>query len=188
MGDGGVLYHTANGDDKVDPFFDSVEDAERFLERQAEQHGEDRYQGMVLRKTGNRKVEEATDVLTDQSGIGDFATDGGHQIDSQQPDRVWFWYNPSVDQVLQEEVEPYDVRGLFETEGDAYRFLSWYADQYDVPDTSHLELYSAEIQLEGYGRKHLVDDPEEADPENPPEQVDFAAFRDPAAEADDSSR
>jgi len=30
---------------------------------------------MFLRKTGNQKVEEAVEVLTDQSGLADFSFD-----------------------------------------------------------------------------------------------------------------
>ena len=56
----------------VIPFFNTVDDAEQFLENQANQYGKERYQGLVLRKTGNRKVEESTDVLTEQSGLADF--------------------------------------------------------------------------------------------------------------------
>jgi len=75
-GEDGILYHTEKEEDMVIPFFNTVDDAEHFLENQADQYGKDRYQGLVLRKTGNRKVEEATDVLTDQSGLMDFASDG----------------------------------------------------------------------------------------------------------------
>lgn len=75
-GEEGILYHTEKEEDMVIPFFNTVDDAEQFLENQADQYGNERYQGLVLRKTGNRKVEEATDVLTDQSGLMDFASDG----------------------------------------------------------------------------------------------------------------
>ena len=71
-GEDGILYHTSKGEDMVVPFFNTVDDAEQFLENQASQHGKDRYSSMVLRKSGNRKVEEATDVLTEQSGIDDY--------------------------------------------------------------------------------------------------------------------
>lgn len=77
VGDQGVLYHTEEGEDIVVPFFDSIHDAERFLENQADRYGHDRYTGMVLRKTGNQKVEEAVEVLTSQSGLADFQPDGG---------------------------------------------------------------------------------------------------------------
>ena len=41
-------------------------------------------------------------------------SDGGqHQIENPHPDTVLFWYDPSIDYIVQEEVEPYDVRGFF---------------------------------------------------------------------------
>lgn len=78
-GEDGILYHTEKDEDMVVPFFNSVDEAERFLEHQAESNGKDRYSGLVLRKTGNRKVEEATDVLTEQSGLMEFSPDGGYE-------------------------------------------------------------------------------------------------------------
>jgi hypothetical protein len=71
-GEDGILYHTEKHSDRVNPFFETVEDAERFLEHQAQEHSKDRYESFVLRKTGNRKVKEAVEVLMDQSGIQDF--------------------------------------------------------------------------------------------------------------------
>jgi len=71
-GEDGVVYHTESGDELVDPFFGSIEKAERYLENLADLHGEKQYTGMVLRKSGNRKVEEATEVLTEQSGLTDW--------------------------------------------------------------------------------------------------------------------
>lgn len=68
-GDKGVVYHTEAGEDLVDPFFGSVEEAEQYLESLADRHGKERYTGMVLRESGDRKVEEATEVLTEQSGL-----------------------------------------------------------------------------------------------------------------------
>ncbi|MDY6778799.1 MAG: hypothetical protein SVU32_09105, partial [Candidatus Nanohaloarchaea archaeon] len=185
-GEQGILYHSEQGEDMVVPFFDSVDDAERFLERQADQYGEDRYKGMVLRKTGNRKVEEATDVLTEQSGLADFAPDGGYpepsdglQVANPGPETVWFWYDPSVDHIVQEEVEPYDVRGLFETEGDAERFIEWYADRYDLDDTGHFELYSADLEYHGTGPRLDSESATDADDERePPEQADLTGYSD----------
>lgn len=52
-----------------------------------------------------------------------------------EDETVWFWYDPSLDAVLPEEVEPYEVCGLFESEADAYEFLGWYAETYDIGDT-----------------------------------------------------
>ncbi|WP_181687359.1 hypothetical protein [Halorhabdus salina] len=71
-GEDGVVYHTESGDELVNPFFDSVEEAERYLENLADIHGKEQYDSLVLRKSGNRKVKEATAVLTSQSGLGDF--------------------------------------------------------------------------------------------------------------------
>lgn len=71
-GEQGVLYHTETAEDRVDPFFNTIEEAERFLDNQAEKFGEEKYSSMVLRKSGNQKVEEATDVLTEQSGLTDW--------------------------------------------------------------------------------------------------------------------
>ena len=71
-GEDGVVYHTEVGDELVDPFFGSVEEAEHYLENLADLHGKDQYTGLVLRKSGNRKVMEATEVLTQQSGLTDW--------------------------------------------------------------------------------------------------------------------
>lgn len=49
------------------------------------------------------------------------------------------------------------------------RFLDWYAEEYGVVDTSHLERYSAEVQRQGFGRKHSAEESERS--EKPPEQV-----------------
>ena len=50
----------------------SLEEAEQYLETLADTHGRSRYEGLVLRKSGNRKVMEATEVLTEQSGLTDW--------------------------------------------------------------------------------------------------------------------
>ncbi|WP_089386095.1 hypothetical protein [Halorubrum vacuolatum] len=71
-GEDGVVYHTEAGDELVDPFFGSVEEAERYLENLADLNGKEPYNGLVLRKSGNRKVMEATEVLTEQSGLTDW--------------------------------------------------------------------------------------------------------------------
>lgn len=172
---GAALYHTGAYDDEANPFFGTAADAEAFLDRQAEAADEpNRYEALSLYKARTRKVEDATEVLTDQAGIDEFMPDGGLQIDAPDRDRIWFWYNPSLDSIVQEEVGPYDVRGVFTTEDDAYGFLEWYAEQYGVVDTSHLELYSAALELEGYGRNFLE---EECMDEEPPEQSSFDTFR-----------
>jgi hypothetical protein len=172
---GAVLEHTGVNDEQTVPFFPDEETAHDYLEHRTDTVDADRYEGLSLYKARTRKVRDAVDVLTDQSGIDDFAPDGGLQIDDPKRDQVWFWYNPSLDSIVQEEVEPYDVRGVFGSADDAERFLDWYADQYGVADTSHLELYRAELTLEGFGRKHLDGESERS--EEPPEQVDFAAFQ-----------
>jgi len=77
-GQDGILYHTEKGDDMVIPFFNSEEDAGDFIERQAEENGKERYEGMVLRKTGDRKVAEAKDFIYSDSQLTDFISDGGH--------------------------------------------------------------------------------------------------------------
>jgi hypothetical protein len=71
-GEEGIVYHTDAGDEMVDPFFGSIEEAERYLEDLADRHGKEQYIGLVLRKSGNRKVKEATEVLTEQSGLADW--------------------------------------------------------------------------------------------------------------------
>jgi type IV secretory pathway ATPase VirB11/archaellum biosynthesis ATPase len=71
-GEEGVVYHTEADTEIVNPFFRTEEEAERFLERIADRNGKERYSNLVLRKTGNQKVMEATDVLTKQSGLAQF--------------------------------------------------------------------------------------------------------------------
>jgi len=71
-GEDGVVYHTETNGEMVDPFFNTVEEAERYLETLADMNGRDQYDNLVLRKSGNRKVEEATEVLTQQSGLTDW--------------------------------------------------------------------------------------------------------------------
>ena len=92
------------------------------------------------------------------------------------PETVFFWYDPSVDLLIQAEVEPYDVQGLFATEEDAYRFLDWYADQYAIEDTTHLELYAADLDHRGYGLPVQEKATELENIEEPPEQAAFDAF------------
>lgn len=71
-GEDGIVYHTEISGEMVDPFFNTVDEAEQYLETLADTHGRNRYEGLVLRKSGNRKVMEATDVLTEQSGLTDW--------------------------------------------------------------------------------------------------------------------
>lgn len=70
---GAALYHTTFNGDEANLFFPSVGEAERFLEQQAQRHDQERYQGMSLYKAKVSKVEDAVEVLMDQSGINDFA-------------------------------------------------------------------------------------------------------------------
>jgi hypothetical protein len=49
-----------------------MEATENYLENLADLHGKELYDGLVLRKSGNRKVEEATEVLTQQAGLTDW--------------------------------------------------------------------------------------------------------------------
>ena len=71
-GEDGIVYHTETDGEMVDPFFNTVEEAEQYLESLADMNGKQQYDGMVLRKSGNRKVIEATEVLTEQSGLTDW--------------------------------------------------------------------------------------------------------------------
>jgi len=74
---------------------------------------------------------------------------------------VYFWYDPGIDSILQHEVAPYDVKGVFETEQDAHRFLDWYSAHYAVQDVARFELYSADLEYEGQGDEYLSDDQSE---------------------------
>ena len=71
-GEQGVVYHTEIGEDIVNPFFGSIEEAERYLENLADRHGKDPYSSLVLRKSGNKKVMDATETLTEQSDLTDW--------------------------------------------------------------------------------------------------------------------
>ena len=82
---GAALYHTSAYDDEANPFFGTVEDAEIFLEQRADTADDaERYESLSLYQARTRKVGDATDVLTEQAGIGDFVTDGGIQIEQYQ--------------------------------------------------------------------------------------------------------
>lgn len=179
---GAALYHTGVNDEETIPFFPDDTTARDYLAKRAATGDKAPYKGLSLYKARTRKVGDAVDVLTDQAGFDDFIPDGGLQI-ADPLDTVWFWYNPSLDSIMQEEVASYDVRGVFATEDDAYRFLDWYVEQYGVVDTSHLELYSAELKLAGYGRKFLDEESDRSD--EPPEQIDFDAFRQKHADTGD---
>jgi hypothetical protein len=175
-----ALYHTTAYDDQANPFFEDTGEAERFLQQQAasvDEQTAERYHRLSLYAASVRKQEDAVEVLMEQAGLTDFSveTDGGLQITHPRPEPVYFWYDPAADIILQEELEPYDVRGVFNSEDDAYRFLNWYTSQYDIADASHLELYRAELHHVGSGRSHQREDSERS--EEPPEQADFETFR-----------
>jgi len=72
------LTHAVAGTDFATPFFDKEEDARRFLDyRSQEINNTARFEGLTLRKHRIKKVGEAVEVLTDQSGIEDFLPDEG---------------------------------------------------------------------------------------------------------------
>ena len=74
QGKQGVLYHTylSGGElDVVDPFFDSIEAAESYLEQEADSQQE-LYDDMVLYDADGNKIKEAVEVLTEQSGFSDY--------------------------------------------------------------------------------------------------------------------
>jgi len=97
------------------------------------------------------------------------ATDGGVPQDVSED--VWFWYDPAADRVVQEEVTPHDIRGLFETQGDASRFMTWYTDRYDIDDASHLQLYRADLEFHGTGPVIDRYEPANTDPDTAHHQV-----------------
>ena len=68
---GAALYHTEINGDEAHPFFSSINEAEDFLENRADDE-EERYQGFSLYKAKIRKVEDAVEVLMNQSDINDF--------------------------------------------------------------------------------------------------------------------
>lgn len=68
---GAALYHTEAHGEEANPFFGSANEAEQFLEKHAENDSE-RYKGMSLYQARTKKVEDAVEVLLDQSGINDF--------------------------------------------------------------------------------------------------------------------
>lgn len=77
--------------------------------------------------------------------------------------------------ILQEEVEPHQVVGFFDTENDPDRFIHSYAEHYGLDDVSHLEKYSAELSNEGKG-PNLEEDSKDAG-ELDLEQAGFDEFR-----------
>lgn len=178
---GGYLHHTEANGEYANPFFEEEEDARTYLRQKAEIGSKQEYDNLSLHKLRSKKIGEAVEELTNQAGIGDFVPDGGHQIPNPQPEKVWFWYDPAADYIVQEEVEPYDVRGVFETTLDANKFLNWYANRHDIQDATRYELYSTDITYEGQGR--IYDN--EAETEEPPEQASFSDYLE-SSNGDDS--
>lgn len=177
-----ALYHTGVNDEEAIAFFETVGEAENYLEKRDESNPAEDYSRFSLYRARVKKEMDAVDVLMDQSGLADFAPDGGYpetsggmQIDNPAPAKVWFWYDSAVDYIVQEEPEPFDLRGVFETEEDACRFLHWYADGYGEEKASHLELYTADITYEGHGGSYL--DTELSGEMELPVQADIAGFQ-----------
>ena len=69
---GAALYHTELNDKATVPFFGDVGSAETYLEQCAEAGDREDYAKYSLYRAKTRKVGDAVDVLTDQSGINDF--------------------------------------------------------------------------------------------------------------------
>lgn len=70
---GAALYHTEVNGEEANPFFGSVSEAEQYLEKLGNDQPE-RYEGLSLYKAKVQKVEDAVEVLTDQSGIDEFVS------------------------------------------------------------------------------------------------------------------
>jgi hypothetical protein len=72
---GAALEHTGVNEEETAPFFPDEESAEDYLERRAETESDGSFENLSLYKARTRKVGDAVDVLTDQSGIEDFVPD-----------------------------------------------------------------------------------------------------------------
>ena len=72
---GAALYHTGVNEEETIPFFKDVGAAETYLEQCADRDDSDAYDQYSLYEAKTRKVTDAVDVLTDQSGIADFGMD-----------------------------------------------------------------------------------------------------------------
>lgn len=79
-GEKGLVYHMETENRMIDSSFGSTSRTERDSENLADRHGKEQYTSLVLRKFGKKKIQEATEVLTEQSGLGDSATDGGLRL------------------------------------------------------------------------------------------------------------
>jgi len=67
-----VVYHTRIGEQTIGPFFSSIKIAEKYLEGLAEEYGSEQYEHLVLRKTEDQKIADATEILTEQTSLVDW--------------------------------------------------------------------------------------------------------------------
>lgn len=76
QGQEGVLYHTESGErEAVIPWFNSIEDAEQFLESQDEQNPGKEFGDFTLYRlsqSGHYRELEATEVITEQQSIFEY--------------------------------------------------------------------------------------------------------------------
>lgn len=78
-----LFYREDLNGDEADTLYESIEEAEKALERQADLHPEqeERYKAFSLYKVKRVGKElEGVEVLTEQSGLQDFAPDGGQPL------------------------------------------------------------------------------------------------------------
>lgn len=134
------LYHTEANGEFADPFFDDEDDARNFLEQQAETNGKGGYENLSLQKLRAKKIGEAVEVLTDQSGIEDFIPDGGI------PDTAYLWYDPATDTTID---------GIFHDKEEAIRYIADYTPGYNLDHIEHFELYEAKLDKIGNARTFI---------------------------------
>lgn len=154
--EGNLLYETDLNGEEADVFYDSVNAAEQALERHVDRHPEreDRYKNANLFKVKKQGKElEGVEVLTEQSGLADFAPDGGYEDEDLIPDggylddsTLFFFYNPTTNAVIQEEGMPYTWQGLHHSQEEAEEWLEEYQERHNLDDVSHFELYEAEVE------------------------------------------
>lgn len=80
---GAALYHTEVNGEEANPFFGSVSEAEQYLENLGQRQAE-RYESLSLYKAKVQKVEDAVEVLTDQSGIDEFVSTNGNSSEESE--------------------------------------------------------------------------------------------------------
>lgn len=68
-----ALVHTGVNEEYAIPYFDSVGEAEKYLDRIADGNKE-AYDGLSLYEARVKKVGDAVDVLMQQAGVDDFFT------------------------------------------------------------------------------------------------------------------